>query len=183
MKNVLNVLLSALVAVFLIGIIGFSVNGCTEGGIKSYFLPEEEAYETADQAVEAIVNPELGSVADVVNFHSTLNSNMQIDSLFMALPETTIIDVSSVLLKSKPTITKKDIVNEYQAHRSIYDNLPKPDVPKQEASTTTEPLAKVELVNESSTTVTEAPPTRVEEKSTGSYKDTIIDGKQAIIKE
>ena len=130
MKNVLNVLLSAVVAVFFIGIIGFSVNSCTEGGLKSYFLPEESV-ETADQAVEAIVNPNLGSVSDVVSFYTTLRSNRYIDSMFMALPETTIIHVSSVLLKSVPTITKKDIVEEYSGHRNIYDNLPKSDAPKQ----------------------------------------------------
>lgn len=181
MKNVLNVLLSALVAVLLIGIVGLSVNSCTEGGIKSYFSSQEEV-ETADQAVEAIVNPDLGSVSDVVNFYTTLRSNMYIDSMFMALPETTIIDVSSVLLKSTPTVTKKDIVEEYSAHRNIYDNLPKSDVSKEESPTTSEPIAKVEITKEETTTVTEAPPTRVDNQPS-SYKDTVIDGKQAIIKQ
>ena len=179
MKNFVNVLLSALVAVLFIGIIGFGVTSCHEGGIKGYFLQEESSSETAYQAVEDLVNPSLGCVKDVVDFHSTLTSNMEIDSIFMALPETVIIDVSSVLLKKMSPITKKDIVDEYNRNRAIYDNLPKdatvPNDPPAE-----KPIVEVSLVKEGTTTVTEAPPTRVGESS---YKDTVIDGKQAIIKQ
>ena len=182
MKNVLNVLCSALVCLLLFAGIGLGINGCTEGGIKSFFAPEEEVALSADQAVENMINPQLGSVSDVVNFHSTLTSNMAIDSTFMAMSELTIIDVASVLLKSNAFITKKDIVDEYVAHRNIYDGLPKPDNVETSASTDT-PIAKVEIVNEGKTTVTEAPPTRVEGNTVNSYKDTIIDGKSAIIKQ
>ena len=182
MKNVINVLLSALVAVFLIGIIGFGVNSCSEGGIKGYFLSEEPSSETAYQAVEDLVNPSLDCVKDVVDFHATLTSNMEIDSIFMALPETVIIDVSSVLLKKMSPITKKDIVDEYNRNRAIYDSLPHQNATTPENDPPIEkPVAEVSLVKEGTTTVTEAPPTRVEEQS--SYKDTVIDGKQAIIKQ
>lgn len=182
MKNVLNVLCSALVCLLLFTGIGLGVNSCTEGGIKSFFAPEEEVALSADQAVENMINPQLGSVSDVVNFHSTLTSNMAIDSTFMAMSELTIIDVASVLLKSNAFITKKDIVDEYVAHKNIYDGLPKPD--NVETSTSTDPpIAKVEIVNEGKTTVTEAPPTRGEGNTVNSYKDTIIDGKSAIIKQ
>ena len=180
MKNLVNVLLSALVAVFLIGIIGFGVNSCHEGGIKGYFLQEESSSETAYQAVEDLVNPSLDCVKDVVDFHNNLTSNMEIDSIFMALPETVIIDVSSVLLKKMSPITKKDIVDEYNRNRAIYDNLPHQDATTPNDPPTEKPIAEVSLVKESTTTVTEAPPTRVGESS---YKDTVIDGKQAIIKQ
>ena len=184
MKNLVNVLLSALVAVFLIGIIGFGVNSCHEGGIKGYFLQEESSSETAYQAVEDIVNPSLDCVKDVVDFHSTLTSNMEIDSIFMAMPEETLIDVASVILKKQPTVVKKDIIDEYIRNRAVYDNLPKGKEPTVPDNPTTEskPIAEVSLVKEGTTTVTEAPPTRVEE-SGGSYKDTVINGKQAIIKQ
>ena len=178
MKNLVNVLLSALVAVFLIGIIGFGVNSCREGGIKGYFLQEESSSETAYQAVEDLVNPSLDCVKDVVDFHNNLTSNMEIDSVFMALPETVIIDVSSVLLKKMSPITKKDIVDEYNRNRAIYDNLPHQDATPND-SPAEKPIAEVSLIKEGTTTVTEAPPTRVE----SSYKDTVIDGKQAIIKQ
>ena len=78
---------------------------------------------------------------------------------------------------------KSDIVGEFLQNRSIYENLA-PDNASN-ANTTTEqapPFAKLEIVKEGATTVTEAPPTRVDEQS-GNYKDTTINGKHAIIKQ
>ena len=181
MKTVWNVLSSALICLIMILGIGLIVDGCTGGGIRNAFLQEEQTEtETAYQAVEDLVNPSLDCVKDVVDFHSTLTSNMEIDSIFMAMPETVVIDVASVLLKKMSPIVKKDIVDEYIKNRAIYDNLPKDaTTPDSSPKVEEKPIAEVSLVKEGTTTVTEAPPTRVGE----TYKDTVIDGKQAIIKQ
>lgn len=182
MKNLSNVLYSALAAVLIVFGACLILDGCSGGKLRAIFSEEEEKTETATSAVEAIVNPDMGSVKEVVDLQSTLLSNAHVDSVFMSIPELTLIDVATVTLKSAPTVNKKAIVDAYLKDRNIYDNLPTKDADKPDAKPVEKPITKIELVDESSTKVTEAPPTRVEEKSTGSYKDTIIDGKQAIIK-
>lgn len=181
MKKAIDVLLSALFAVCIVLGIGLIVDGCTEGGIKGYFSQSEEV-KTANEAVEAVVNPDMGSVSDVVNLYTTLHENAAIDSAFLSLKETTLIDVASVALKKLPTVTKKDIVELYKANRDIYDNLPKDSATTSAPKPTEKPIS-IELVKEGTTTVTEAPPTRVETEPAGSYKDTTINGKHALIKQ
>ena len=70
---------------------------------------------------------------------------------------------------------KVDIVNEFKAGREVYENLPALDSKSDKAQETTK-IAEITLENTGTTTVTEAPPTRVEEKQ--SAKDTIINGKK-----
>ena len=180
MKNLSNVLYSALAAVLIVFGACLILDGCSGGKLRAIFSEEEEKAETATSAVEAIVNPDMGSVKEVVDLQSTLLSNAHVDSVFMSIPELTLIDVATVTLKSTPTVNKKAIVDAYLKDRNIYDNLPAKDADKPDAKPIEKPL-KIELVDESSTKVTEAPPTRVEEN--GSYKDTVIDGRKALIKQ
>lgn len=180
MKNLSNVLYSALAAVLIVFGACLILDGCSGGKLRAIFSEEEEKTETATSAVEAIVNPDMSSVKEVVDLQSTLLSNAHIDSVFMSIPELTLIDVATVTLKNTSTVNKKSIVDAYLANRNIYDNLP-PNDAKPDAKPIEKPLTKIELVDESSTKVTEAPPTRVEEN--GSYKDTVIDGRKALIKQ
>lgn len=180
MKNLSNVLYSALAAVLIVFGACLILDGCSGGKLRAIFS-EEEKTETATSAVEAIVNPDMGSVKEVIDLQSTLLSNAHIDSVFMSIPELTLIDVATVTLKSTPTVNKKAIVDAYLKDRNIYDNLPAKDADKPDAKPVEKPITKIELVDESSTNVTEAPPTGVEEN--GSYKDTVIDGRKALIKQ
>ena len=136
--------------------------------------------------LDSIVNPRLNTTKDVFELQNKLATNAYIDSVFMSMNQKTLENVASVCLKRLHIVTKDDIVSEFIKNRAIYDNLP----PNSSAttiesitssSTTTEkPIAKIELVEEGKTTVTEAPQTRVE-KPAGSYKDTTINGKKALI--
>lgn len=182
MKKFLSKFLMVLVAAFVMIAANVTLTSCDKG--KAMFTPTVESAQVK-LCIDSIVNPAFTSATDAISLQNTLNANAYVDSIFMNLPEKTVRDVCSVLLKRRATVTKKDIVNEFVANRQIYENLPKngaptadkPDVNKQ--SETIAKIGPVELTNEATTTVKEAPPTRV--GYSGSYKDTTINGKKAII--
>ena len=138
-------------------------------------------------ALDSIVNPRLNTTRDVFTLQNKLLTNAYIDSVFMSMDQKTLENVSTVVFKKLHVVTKDDIVSEYIKNSSVYNNLPNntpPDTSPVANKTTEEKnLGPITIVKEGTTTVTEAQQTRVVEQSANSYKDTIIDGKPAIIKQ
>lgn len=140
-----------------------------------HFLPQN--YDSSVQVTQAdINNPVIMSIADALELQQKMNAEQEIDSLFLAMGKTDMRNVIGVLQnKGATNIMKVDIVNEFKAGREVYENLPAPDAKSDKAQDPTK-IAEITLENVGTTTVTEAPPTRVEEKQ--SAKDTIINGKK-----
>ena len=140
-----------------------------------HFLPQN--YDSSVQVTQAdINNPVIMSIADALELQQKMNAEQEIDSLFLAMGKTDMRNVIGVLQnKGATNIMKVDIVNEFKAGREVYENLPAPDAKSDKAQDPTK-IAEITLENVGTTTVTEAPPTRVEEKQ--STKDTIINGKK-----
>lgn len=122
----------------------------------------------------------LTSLTDVFQLRQMMVDESRIDSTFLAIPDGPLSNVVSVLLKRGGPVTKDEIVNEYIAGRSVYDNLPPntqaPTI--QSDATTTDPIASVSLEKVGTTTVTEAPQSGVIEKESPPSKDTVINGKK-----
>lgn len=139
------------------------------------FLPQ--TYDSSVQVTQAdINNPVIISIADALELQQKMNAEQEIDSLFLAMGKTDMRNVIGVLQnKGVTNIMKVDIVNEFKAGREVYENLPALDSKSDKAQDPTK-IAEITLENVGTTTVTEAPPTRVEEKQ--SAKDTIINGKK-----
>ena len=139
-----------------------------------HFLPQN--YDSSVQVTQAdINNPVIMSIADALELQQKMNAEQEIDSLFLAMGKTDMRNVIGVLQnKGATNIMKVDIVNEFKAGREVYENLPALDSKSDKAQATK--IAEITLENVGTTTVTEAPPTRVEEKQ--SAKDTIINGKK-----
>ena len=141
------------------------------------FLPK-----TFDSSVAVQVDDNsqvLKSLTDVLQLRQEMMDERRIDSTFLSINDNSLSNVVAVLLKRDGFTNKDNIVNEYLAGRSVYDNLPPPsDGAKPNATTTQEsdPIANVQLTKEGSTTVTEGPPTRVVNES--QITDTIINGKR-----
>ena len=134
--------------------------------------------------LDSIVNPVFTNVNDVFELQKQLTSNAFIDSVFMSMPPDVLKNVSTVMIKKRPHCTKDDIVGEFLQNRQIYENLPAtpPDNASNANITTNETKTPIPgVVIKETTTVTEAPPTRVESQHANSYKDTVIDGKRALI--
>ena len=141
------------------------------------FLPQN--YDSSVQVTQAdINNPVIMSIADALELQQKMNAEREIDSLFLAMGKMDMHNVIGVLQnKGVTNIMKCDIVSEFRAGREVYENLPAPDSKSDQAQDkTSTPIASVSLEKEGTTTVTEAPPTRVEEKQPA--KDTIINGKK-----
>ena len=140
-----------------------------------HFLPQN--YDSSVQVTQAdINNPVIMSIADALELQQKMNAEQEIDSLFLAMGKTDMRNVIGVLQnKGATNIMKVDIVNEFKAGREVYENLPALDSKSDKAQDPTK-IAEITLENVGTTTVTEAPPTRVEEKQ--SAKDTIINGKK-----
>jgi len=139
-----------------------------------HFLPNN--YDSSVQVTQAdINNPVIMSIADALELQQKMNAEREIDSLFLAMGKTDMHNVIGVLQnKGATNIMKVDIVNEFKAGRAVYENLPAPDAKSDKAQeTTSTPIATISLEKEGTTTVTEAPPTRVDNSA-----DTVINGKK-----
>lgn len=123
----------------------------------------------------------LTSLTDVFQLRQTMIDENRIDSTFLSLPDGVLSNVVSVLLQRGGPISKDEIVNEYIAGRSVYDNLPPNNTQAptvQSDATTTDPIASVSLEKVGTTTVTEAPHSGVVEKESPPSRDTVINGKK-----
>lgn len=132
--------------------------------------------------VDSLINPSFDEFSDVVELQKQMAVAKYTDSVFLTIPTKTLQDVYTVLSKKKANVYKEDIVEEFMSNKEIYENLPpgsSGDVSNTVSSTKITQIAPL-IVQEEKTTVTEAPPTRVDNPA-GSYKDTVIDGKRAII--
>ena len=181
MKKFLSWCLATLAAAIIAVAGSVAVISCDKTGPK--VLKPAVGVEQVSDCLDSIVNPRLMTTKDVFELQNKLLVNAYMDSIFMSMDQKTLENVSSVCLKKLHVVTKDDIVGEFIKNRSIYENLPKDANPPTEVkTTTTTPTAIPGIVKEETTTVTEAPPTRVDNQP-GNYKDTVIDGKHAIIKQ
>ena len=140
-----------------------------------HFLPQN--YDSSVEVTQAdINNPIIMTVSDAFELQQKMIADRRTDSLFLAMGKTDMHNVIGVLQnKGAKNIMKVDIVNEFTAGRAVYENLPAPDAKSDKAQDPTK-IAEITLENVGTTTVTEAPPTRVDEKQ--SSKDTVINGKK-----
>lgn len=111
--------------VAILGAIALLVS-CDKFGVKS----PGDNYDTSDSAqvaefINSVTNPQLMSVEEALSLKSNMLEKQSIDSAFLALDNDLISTVTTVLLKKKTSVTKKDIVEEYRRCMDVYDNLPK----------------------------------------------------------
>lgn len=104
---------------------------CDKFGVKS----PGDNYDTSDSAqvaefINSVVNPQLMSVEEALSLKENMLEKQSIDSAFLALDNDLISTVTTVLLKKKHTVTKKDILEEYRRCSDVYNNLPKPNSTK-----------------------------------------------------
>lgn len=163
-----------------------TVISCDQAGSKVLYPAVGVSVEEVAEALDSIVNPRLSTCRDVFELQRKLVVNAYMDSVFTSIDQQTLENVASVCFGRLHVVTKDDIVSEFIKNRSIYENLPsKNDPPNATTDTLASvnlPPAAVQIIKESTTTASEEPPTRVEDKP-GNYKDTVIDGKHAIIKQ
>ena len=180
MKKFLSWCLATLAAA-IIAIVGSVAIASCENGPK--VLKPAVGVEQVANALDSIVNPQLYTTKDVFELQNKLLVNAYMDSIFMSMNQKTLDNVAGVVLNKHHVVTKDDIVHEFIKNRAVYENLPDNSkatttVTKTEESTSIAP--NVQIVKEGTTMVTEAPPTRVAEKTAG-YKDTTVNGKHALI--
>ena len=118
MRRLLSLMLFTVMGIILLG-------SCERLGIKS----PGDNYDTSDSVnwaeyVNSVVNPTMLDVTEALSLKNRMLEQQAIDSAFLSLPDNTIRNVVTVLLKKNTVIRKKDIVEAYRANKSIYDNLP-----------------------------------------------------------
>lgn len=155
----------------------------TCGAIK--FLGDKILPQTFDSAVVTAQLDEpnrfdaLESLTDVYQLRQNMMDESRIDSTFLAIPDGVLSNVASVLLKRAGSTTKDEIVNEYIAGQTVYNNLPPGPIVQTNATTTSvDPMISMSLEKVENTAVTEAPSTSVGDKESPPSKDTVINGKR-----
>lgn len=141
------------------------------------FLPKN--YDSSVEVTQAdINNPVILSLSDAVDLQKKMKDDMRIDSLFLTMSKVDLNNVIGVLInRGAASMKKVDIINEYAAGRAVYENLPTQELKSNQTTTQDPPIAEIKLESQGTTTVTEAPPTRVD-NSKQPAKDTIINGKK-----
>lgn len=86
------------------------------------------------ESVQNTVNPLFGDVEEVILFQEKSLEGEQIDVEFNQMPEETLRNVATVCIKREGCISKRGIIYEYRANRSVYDNLPQGATPSIETS-------------------------------------------------
>lgn len=113
----------------------------------------------------AIVNPVFETASDVLVFRNNKIEESRVDSLFLTLPDKTLLDVYSVCSKKYDSVNKFTMMDEYRANRQVYDNL---------SSTPQEIQTAIQTTNTKEPTAMEEQQTRV----VSTEGDTIISGKK-----
>lgn len=180
-KTIIASIVGLLAAVFICAGSVWMFNG-TFPWDKKAPLNETNVDSLVHMSMMDVVNPTFYSVDEVMVYRDLDTDQKKLDSIFYAMPDKLVEKVAGVLINRDGAACKRSIVMEYQADtRGIFNNLPDEPVAEQQKSqntSTSEPVAKIELVKEENTTVTEAPRTRVVSTT---VKDTTIDGKPATI--
>lgn len=84
---------------------------------------QELAMDYADSIVYERLNPVFNNVEDIVNYRTEMNEHMTIDSVFLGIPDKTLVDVATVCINKYGCVSKEKIVKEYKGN-DVYTNLP-----------------------------------------------------------
>lgn len=125
------------------------------------------------QYINEITNPQFINPTEVMKYRCKQLENKEIDSLITSLPAAVLINVATVLINKNGITTKSQIIDEYRANKSIYENLPdtksvKPTIVTTNAQTEDVPVTTVD-------------DTREEKSTAYNSRDTTINGKRYTI--
>jgi len=188
MKKFLYGCLIVLIAVLCSAALNVTLSSCENSPVSKFVTPTVNKAQVS-LCIDSLINPNFGEFSDVINLKRDMVTTRYTDSVFLSIPDKTLKDVYTVLSKKITHVNKDDIVAEFISNRAIYENLPPnsaDEASNAESSTTsittTEQTAIPGIVREGTTTVMEAQQTGVVDPA-GSYKDTVINGKHALIKQ
>ena len=141
------------------------------------FVAQSVGTTEVSACLDSLTNPEFVSINDAFVARDKFANNAYVDSVFLSLSPSALQNVCSVLLKRQRTFTKYDIVGEYAKGEDIYNILTSSAEKPNESNSTLSTKLETTVP-----TAVEAPPTRaVDPAQSSSYKDTMIDGRKALI--
>lgn len=129
MKRLLYIIL------LIVGVVGLSV--ASSFGYNYYkdrncpILTVKDATDSASfvKLSEQVTNPVMTTMENVCHLRTKMAENSMIDSIFLSIPPSILINVANVTIGNKKEVTKKDIVEEYMKnYDSIYRHLKLPDL-------------------------------------------------------
>lgn len=96
---------------------------------RSHFTSETPRPTKSDSVkiakqIEAFVNPQFYSVEEMTDFYLRERKGTHIDSVFRVIPDHLKRVVCAVVLNKHDVATKATIVEEWEANRNVYTNLP-----------------------------------------------------------
>lgn len=74
--------------------------------------------------VESIVNPSFSSADEFITHMGIEAENKSLNEAIESMPHSVLRNVATVVLQNNGCITKQLVLNEYNAHKNVYDNLP-----------------------------------------------------------
>ena len=126
-SSILQVIGMSLITVLLAGLVCCGMTSC-----KNTTFPWEDKTPAIEETVDSLVqlavadaiNPVFLSADQAVVYRDLTTEGKSIDSVFYAMSDKQVIDVTSVLIGRVGSARKKDIVNEFMSHPDIYPLLP-----------------------------------------------------------
>ena len=124
-------------------------------------------------SVQNTVNPLFSSVDEVLTFRDLSVEGESIDNEFNLMPEELLKTVAGTLIKREGHASKRSIVYEYRANRTVYDNLPVPTQDSNDSKSATDGTTGASSAGGMPYSRLDTVPTEVEY----SQHDTTINGK------
>lgn len=128
MKKWINRILGCICLLFA-AVLGVTLTSCEHftNFEKRHFVDSTKVAEMITQKV----TPAFSDLERITVYKQQRQVEYKTNSTFVAMSDQTLKSVVNVLLSRQTTVTVEQVVNEYLNNREIYDNLPKPEPPKE----------------------------------------------------
>lgn len=118
--------------------------------IRTEVIDSASVVEIVDQQINESKNPTFVSPSEVYAFVQSKQAEQDLLQEFLSLPVDKLINVAEVCIKARGSATMVDIVNSYNEHKEVYDNMPtapiEPEIVSPPDSNKTQKLQEMKII-------------------------------------
>lgn len=118
--------------------------------IRTEVIDSASVVEIVDQQINESKNPTFVSPSEVYAFVQSKQAEQDLLQEFLSLPVDKLINVAEVCIKARGFATMVDIVNSYNEHKEVYDNMPttpiEPEIVSPPDSNKTQELQAMKII-------------------------------------
>lgn len=118
--------------------------------VRTELIDSVSVAEIVDQKINESKNPTFVSPSEVYAYVQSKQAEQDLLQEFLSLPIDKLINVAEVCIKARGSATMVDIVNSYNEHKEVYDNMPtvpiEPEIVSPPDSSKTQELQAMKII-------------------------------------